>query len=740
MRPEHRSIGDPCQRCGMSAARHRKRVRIGRPQRPQHASCGDPCDSCGLAASLHRARSPHEGGEKGARLDHIFGLDGEGKGRGPHRYVYLAAVDEAGKGLDIRVKGERALSTKASLDLILAIPQPSLVVAYGFNYDFTKIIKDLPNSLIYDLIHEKRRQFWDPETNRVHYRPVKWQGYRLNFMNGRLTISRGRRSVTVWDVIRFFQSKFTESLLDWSIGDVAAIEAMAEMKDKRSQFDKLDDDAIQTYCRSECQHLAHLARALINAHIDAGLNLKTFFGAGSTASALLTNIGVKDKRGDIPEAMREAVACAFFGGRFENSCTGPIERVCYNHDIASAYPYQTTFLPCLEHGLWEHVTSRSKIERAIQSSELALVKWSLPEQAGFRNMAWGPLPVRTSIGTIIFPLAAAGGWTWKQEFNNARQLFPHLEATEVWVYQRDCGCIPFGDIPALYLERVRIGKEAKGKVLKLGLNSIYGKLAQSKGLNPPYQSWVWAGNITSGTRAQLLTSIQSASDPWNILMFATDGVVSTEPLHLPSPRDTGTGHCGKPLGGWEGPTGPDADKFIYPDGVFAVRPGIVFPLNPSESQLKKVRARGLGKKVVYEQWQTIVAAWKKGQGTLRIGKHCPRPRCKGEFKSGRCDVCGNEKGGMQRFIGAKSALTLSPKTGTVKRSPLYGDWVDHEIEVSFSPLPKRSRAEGSRLLCWQHHPHFSHPYSSALISPEAEILRLQQALLEEQPDLDFATR
>src|SRR5207247_70056 len=101
--------------------------------------------------------------------------------------------------------------------------------------------------------------------------------------------------------------------------------------------------------------------------------------------------------------------------------------------------------------------------------------------------------------------------------------------------------------------------------IKLGLNSIYGKLAQSQGVNPPFQSWVWAGNITSGCRAQLLEAF-NVKDRWQILMLATDGVWSSSPLSLPTPLDTGTSNSGKPLGGWESKT--------FPHGVFAVRPGI----------------------------------------------------------------------------------------------------------------------------------------------------------------------
>jgi len=99
-------------------------------------------------------------------------------------------------------------------------------------------------------------------------------------------------------------------------------------------------------------------------------------------------------------------------------------------------------------------------------------------------------------------------------------------------------------------------------------------------------------------------------------MLATDGVWSRERLALPSPRDTGTGDLSKPLGGWE--------EKSFPEGVFAVRPGIYFPLAPTEEALKEVRARGLGKKVLYEQWPRIVDALERRVGgELALGSVVP---------------------------------------------------------------------------------------------------------------------
>ena len=605
------------------------------------------------------------------------------------------------------------LSSKACLDFILSLPDRSLIVGFAFLYDLTKILTDLPDKDIYRLLHEETRARLVKTDNggRIVYEPVYWEEYSLNYMNRRLTVGRWRygkfgkremtESRTVWDIFRFYQSKFTQALIDWKVADETKLRHMEEMKEKRSTFDKLTSEEIHAYCKEECAYLAKLGRALIEAHKEAGLPLKHYYGAGSTASVFLERIGAKDLRGDIPGKMREPVACAFFGGRFENSAIGPVYGRCFNYDISSAYPYQATFLPCLLCGHWRHVLRPSG--QVLEGSGLALTRWSIPK---ITPGPWGTLPVRSKDGTIAFPLAGKGGWVWKDEFLAARRLNANVEALEAWTYHTDCDHYPFRDVPEYYRERVRLGKDGPGIVLKLGTNSIYGKLAQSRGLNPPYQSWVWAGNITSGTRAQLLDALGAHKDPANCLMFATDGVWTRERLDLGSPRETGTSDLLKPLGGWEEKT--------FDTGVFCVRPGIYFPINPTKDQVKEVRARGLGKKVLYEQWPRIIEAWEKNAEQIEVG-------------------------GLQRFIGAKSAVHYRASDDSYWRGDDYGEWVEHRIKVSFNPLPKRRRirADGS-LEAWDYFDWESEPYKEAVKSPEALLLQLAEQMAEEQPDGTFA--
>lgn len=737
-----------------------------------HDAAGDPCNKCGKPAAWHLGARPVSAAGKAATKrwrkthpkpktrDRIIGIDGEGQGRDPHIYNYIAAADENGKVWDFGSDPNRRIRTEEFLDFILELPLGALIFAFAFQYDLTKGLQDVADKELYLLFHtERRRLLINRGTPKVRmvYRPVYWPseeafkagtGYSLNYMNRKFTVQKGKRSATVWDIFAFFQSKFTKALVDWQIGKKEDIEEMERMKAQRSDFDAQAFWEIKQYCQTECKHLASLGRQLLKAHDDAQIPLTQFFGAGSTGKALLKKYDVaRFIDNDVPEEMREAIACAFFGGRFENSVIGPIIREVDNADINSAYPYAATGLPCLIHGRWRKCQSEKGLEKAIGNARLALIRWRLPKlslSAGSLDklLSWGPLPVRKLDGTIAFPLAASCGWTWKEEFLAARKMRPDVTASFAWLYDTDCNCKPFNFLPEVYLERLRIGEDARGIVLKLGPNSVYGALVQSIGWRPPFQCWIWGGNITSSCRAQLLEAMSRAPDLSNVLMLATDGLWSDLSIPFVGPKNTGTTRAREISNGRKGALG-EWDIKRYKQGVFAARPGIYFPLNPTEEEIGKVRARGLGRRVLYEQHRLVMQAYQRGESSVILGARS-------------CDVASRKEQGSQRFVGAKTGMSWYPSKG-VQRSEHYGQWLDWPTEVSFDPRPKRCEVrEGGKLTCWgdptrekevcrklgidksgYYFDAPSVPYDSALKSEEDLLMMLSADIGEEQPNADF---
>ncbi len=117
----------------MPAVRHRVRVRTRTEYWAKRAKTRDISD--------YKTKYNRE--IRKARTDNIIGIDGEGQGRFPHRYTYLAASN------DIRewsVENQRGLKTVQCLDFILGLPDNALVVGFSFGYDLTKILATLTTS------------------------------------------------------------------------------------------------------------------------------------------------------------------------------------------------------------------------------------------------------------------------------------------------------------------------------------------------------------------------------------------------------------------------------------------------------------------------------------------------------------------------------------------------------------------------------------------------------------------
>jgi hypothetical protein len=177
-------------------------------------------------------------------------------------------------------------------------------------------------------------------------------------------------------------------------------------------------------------------------------------------------------------------------------------------------------------------------------------------------------------GGLFWPLQGTG-WYWSPEIEAAqRHLGAEIVVQDLWVARQECHCRPFDWVRDLYEERRRLGSKTRGYPLKLGLNSLYGKMAQRCGRGP-YHDAVAAGLITAIARAWLIEPI--GQDPHSVLMAATDAVFSMRPLSL----DIGDG-----LGQWEETRWDD---------LFIAQPGVYWP--PSDLP-KSVKSRGAPRSII----------------------------------------------------------------------------------------------------------------------------------------------
>lgn len=518
--------------------------------------------------------------------------DTEGLGAGPRHRCVLLVTSEQTRAKDAAGLGTRALLGK--LWHTLHHRADALHVAFAFGYDVQMILRDLPQPVAAVLWAEGR---------------VRWGPYRLGYVprheftvakriDGRWTGGR------IWDTFGYFQSSFLTALERYDVArDVQGF--IAEMKGRRASFQRRDLDRMERYSRAECVALTQLMDRVRQAALDAGLPLNRWDGAGSVASALLRQQhaerslprGPTPRQGDPwPEQVRDAARYAYFGGRIEDGQVGHHAGPVQRYDVRSAYPAIMAGLPD-GGGNWERREGAQCYDIAPDAWALAYVRWTTHHRA-----RWHPFPWRARDGAVLYP-PQGEGWYWWPEVQAAARAGHGLELPLAWVYQPlESAARPWQWIAAQYDRRAQLKAAGKGeeKILKLGLNSLYGKMAQSLGgtadTHPRWHCLEWAGYITSAIRARLYAAAVAAGP--RAIACATDALFTVGRVRA---LDAGVGPG---LGEWER-TGFQSATFVQ-SGVYWV----------GHQEGEYAYHRGFSPAVLHRR--DILAHWRAGRAECAI--------------------------------------------------------------------------------------------------------------------------
>gem|GEM_PF-1992470 len=448
--------------------------------------------------------------------------------------------------------------------------------------------------------------------------------------------------ITIWDVFGFFQEGFVGVMKKWLGSDYKHFNLIKEMKNKRGDFSKIDQKLINKYNEAELEALVDLMKKVHEAVDGLDLKVTRWDGAGSIAAALFRKHGTRAfKSEDMPEAVQHAARIAYAGGRIEICKMGTHAGAVYDYDLNSAYPSQQLKCPCLKHGLWVH--GRGAPPAGFTLCRLKFKFWE--------GQPFYPLFFRTERMQISFPSEGAG-WYWYPEYEAALVCDGDLECVEYWHYKTDCECKPFDWIPDYYATRQQWVKSpteewqrGAEKIIKLGLNSLYGKTAQQIGGQhdrpPAYHQLEWAGYITASTRARLY--LAACADASAIIGFATDGIFSTRPLPLQCSTT-------KEIGEWE-------LKEPVPCGITIALAGVYWWHHPDGSYTHF--SRGFDKDYMRTP-ERIIGAWKRGDSSVDI----PMRRLIGMGSACMSDSLWQMRG---RFAEGLRSLRIDGKS--VKRVP-----------------------------------------------------------------------
>lgn len=471
----------------------------------------------------------------------------------------------------------KPLSWRECFDFIACQkPRGYIYVSYFFDYDVTMMIRTLPKGIAAKLL--KRHLRYTTETSDIgtFTQPVEYDGFQFDYLphkEFKVRYKGAKHWVVISDVGQFFQSSFLSTLDKWDIGSEEERQHIERGKANRAHFQEFTEET-RYYNALECDLLEQLMTKFRSVCEETGYVPKKWQGPGYLASAMLTAHGIP-RRDHIDilknEHFYSLALAGYYGGRFETTLTGPIREPVYQYDINGAYVALLRQLPCLTHGSWLQTKTRPAT-----GLWFGRVKFTHEYKGYLFN-----LPFRNKLGHITFPQRGIGVY-WSTELEAAENAGTQIQFIEGWIYESHCQCRWFDFVDDYYAKRLALGKSARGYVLKLAGNSIYGKLAQSIGY-APWANPVWAGLITAGCRALLINAYSQA--PKDCLMLATDGLFMTSKLDLP---------ISKELGEWE--------YTEHPDGIFIVQPGIYFMGD-------EVKTRGVERGRIYGMRPDFEAAW-----------------------------------------------------------------------------------------------------------------------------------
>lgn len=470
----------------------------------------------------------------------IIAWDGEGVTRKRHDYVMIAGMSSIDMAYRSIVDAD-GIGTVRIFDFLLEVASDTpkaLNVIYGGGYDFNMWLKDLSR--------------WDVE--RIYRYPFHvWNGYRIGWRSGKCFYLKrldDSASVTIYDVVSFFQCPFVKAC-DEYLGDrFEGREEIVENKALRSSFTTADIDRVGKYNELELRNLLSLVSELRSRLNKVGLRPKRWDGPGAIAAALMQRESVKDAQRDCPPEVAEAARYAYAGGRFEVIKFGNVEDKAYEYDVNSAYPAALRSVPNLNHGKWvHHADGKAVLEQESwrESFTVFHVRWDADDME-----IPGPLFRRNYNGSICYPLTGIG-WYWTPEIaalvDYAASNYGRYELLEAWQFVPEPGYPkPFAFIEPLYNKRRALKKAKDGAHvgIKLGLNSLYGKLAQQVGWRldkkgnlhiPPFHQLEWAGYVTSYCRAKVLSAALLDMD--SVIAFETDAVFTSRPLPVPVSSNLG---------------------------------------------------------------------------------------------------------------------------------------------------------------------------------------------------------
>jgi hypothetical protein len=480
----------------------------------------------------------------------------------PQRYVLFGCstgeyVVNTGNGLDVASICDHILTVGA------ANPD-AWHVGFFFSYDMNMIVRTLSESSLRFLYLHGYVKFTaqrGSEETRYCIRMIrgKWISVTRYRENHTKTNQHARETVTIQDIGPFYACSFVKAVREHllpthpEIADALAI--VEEGKTHRGSEQFNDAEYVQRYWLAEIRLMQMLAEDLRRRVYGAGFRVTRWFGPAVLADYSMRRQGIAEHMEKAPDTVREAARYAYAGGRFELFKAGRVAEPIHSLDINSAYPYAISQLPSLAGGEWHYVSAPKSVSR------FGVYRVRMDKRT-ILGRSPAPLFHRDERHNISFPWNVEG-WYWSPEVARliAGPLARVTEVIEGWEFHPATNARPFRYIAEMYETRREWKRQGLPSqlALKLCMNSMYGKMAQTVGWDektgriPKWHQLEWAGWVTSYTRS-MLYGVMARLPKGTLIAVETDGIYTTA-----DPNTLGL-TIGGGLGEWEHKT---FDELLY---------------------------------------------------------------------------------------------------------------------------------------------------------------------------------
>lgn len=501
--------------------------------------------------------------------------DGEGAEMGDGNPQAYCILGNSEGGL-IRAEDYQYLTTDQCLEFLIAEKEKypeHIHVGFAIGYDMEMFCRNIPFA----------------ELQKKNKNPIRYKKWRIEVRHRKfimITDTETKTTIQIYDIFSFWNTSAIKALkADPRIGpNDPRVKFIEAGKNDRGTFQYSEiDTKVLPYMKVELELYRDLISNLRDNLVELDLVPPAWYGPSAIVSMLYRRAGLKKymarPKGDlyryrrkkhgliqkpsseysysIPDSVNRAALAAYSGGRFEQFKVGLHSAKAYEYDINSAYPYAMTFLPQLSEGRWAHY-DKDELDKLRKTQRLPpgnaqfgfykiWYEFENDTEAVILSKATGTLPPhpfshRAEDGTVSYPREYFGWqayWTAKEAWSQ----IPSAIFVEAHVWEpandfkpfADANCIDINDLYTRRNHYASIGRPDLKYVLKILLNSGYGKLAQQVGTDwgdnlPPFHQMEWAAHITDYCRARMWRYARDAWANGSLIALETDAIITSRPI------------------------------------------------------------------------------------------------------------------------------------------------------------------------------------------------------------------